>query len=50
VWVLVPAVPEWRYLAEGEQLPWYPAVRLMRQPKASGWQPVIERIARELQR
>lgn len=47
-WVLVPAVPEWRYRVEGETMPWYPSVRLMRQSGAGGWQPAIERVAREL--
>jgi Flp pilus assembly protein TadD len=45
---LVPAVPEWRYLLEGEDIPWYPSVRLIRQAGAGAWQPVIEQIAREL--
>ena len=31
VWVLVPARPGWRYLLEGERLPWYPSARLWRQ-------------------
>ena len=29
-WVLVPSVPSWRYLWEGERMPWYPAVRVFR--------------------
>ena len=48
VWVLVPALPEWRYLVEGEGMPWYPSVRLMRRSGAGGWQPAIEQVAREL--
>ncbi len=29
--VLTPRIPEWRYLAAGATMPWYPAVRLIRQ-------------------
>lgn len=47
-WVMVPAMPEWRYLAQGEAMPWYPAVRLFRQQQPGDWRPVIERVAAEL--
>jgi hypothetical protein len=50
VWVLVPAVPEWRYQLSGEDLPWYPAARLFRQVAAGQWAEVCERIAAELAR
>lgn len=43
-YVMVPSVPEWRYGAAGEAMPWYPAVRLFRQAVAGDWQPVIERV------
>jgi len=42
--VMVPAVAEWRYGARGESMPWYPSVRLFRQPLAGDWQPVLERV------
>lgn len=45
VWVMVPAVAEWRYLQSGERLPWYPAVRLFRQTSPGEWEPVIDQIA-----
>ena len=45
VWVMVPAVAEWRYLQSGERLPWYPAVRLFRQTTPGEWAPVIEQLA-----
>ena len=47
-WVLVPAVAEWRYLESGSEIPWYPALRLFRQPGPGAWNDVIERIRAEL--
>lgn len=44
-WVLVPAVPEWRYLREGERMPWYPSVRLFRQERVGEWGEAIGRVA-----
>jgi Tfp pilus assembly protein PilF len=50
VWVLTPRAPAWRYLMEGERLPWYPSARLFRQRDASGWSEVLERVSTELER
>jgi Flp pilus assembly protein TadD len=47
-WVMVPVVPEWRYLLKGERLPWYPSLRLFRQAEAGQWRPTVERIIPEL--
>lgn len=48
VWVLVPARPGWRYLLEGERLPWYPSARLWRQAEIHDWDPVLARIAQAI--
>lgn len=48
VWVMVPAVAEWRYLQSGDTMPWYPSVRLFRQSRADDWKPVIDSITTEL--
>lgn len=50
VWVLVPTTAEWRYLAEGDRMPWYPSARLFRQPCPGDWRTVIERVCAELER
>lgn len=49
VWGLLPAVPDWRWLLERDDSPWYASVRLFRQPLQGKWQPVIERVAQALQ-
>jgi Flp pilus assembly protein TadD len=46
--VMVPHVAEWRYGADGETMPWYGSVRLIRQGHERDWGPVIERIAAEV--
>lgn len=51
-WVLTPDKPAWRYLIEGETVPWYESIKLYRQAKGaqalhldpSGWKSVLERI------
>ncbi|MEA3153945.1 MAG: hypothetical protein QOK44_1534 [Betaproteobacteria bacterium] len=48
VWLLLPFVPDWRWLAEREDSPWYPGMRLFRQTEFGNWSSVIERVAREL--
>jgi hypothetical protein len=50
VWVMVSALPEWRYLRSGVAMPWYPAMKLFRQPSLGDWGPVIERITAEIAR
>jgi tetratricopeptide (TPR) repeat protein len=40
--VLTPSLPEWRYLRAGATSPWYPSVRLLRQPERDRWDGVIE--------
>jgi tetratricopeptide (TPR) repeat protein len=47
-WVLVPFVPDWRWLREREDSPWYPTIRLFRQAEHLKWEPVLARVAQEL--
>jgi ADP-heptose:LPS heptosyltransferase len=48
VWVLLPAVPDWRWLLDREDSPWYPTMRLFRQKTPVDWKPVFERMEAEL--
>ncbi|PMS21650.1 glycosyltransferase [Trinickia dabaoshanensis] len=47
-WVLLPFAPDWRWLLERDDSPWYPSARLFRQRRAGDWAPVIERVAAAL--
>ncbi|WP_425495584.1 glycosyl transferase family 8 [Pandoraea terrigena] len=49
VWVLLPFVPDWRWLLDRDDSPWYPGMRLFRQTAHAQWQPVVERMAQALQ-
>jgi hypothetical protein len=49
-YVLVPWWPGWRYLFEGEEMPWYPSARLVRQEQPNDWSVPIARLAAELAR
>ena len=50
VWTLISYVPDWRWLLGREDSPWYPTMRLFRQPGMGEWGPVIEKVAEELKR
>jgi tetratricopeptide (TPR) repeat protein len=50
VWVLAPAVAEWRYGQSGEAMVWYPSARLFRQPAPGDWRSVVEHVAAELEK
>ncbi|MFB9127674.1 glycosyltransferase family 9 protein, partial [Paraburkholderia dipogonis] len=47
-WVMLPSVPDWRWLLERPDTPWYPHTRLFRQGTRGNWSEVITRIAAEL--
>ncbi|HEX4793403.1 MAG TPA: tetratricopeptide repeat-containing glycosyltransferase family protein [Humisphaera sp.] len=48
-WVLIPFAPDWRWMTRRNNTPWYPTMRLFRQPRPGDWKTAIEQIARELQ-
>jgi hypothetical protein len=48
VWILLPVLPDWRWLLDREDSPWYPTAKLFRQGADRDWDPVIERVRRAL--
>jgi ADP-heptose:LPS heptosyltransferase len=49
-WVMLPKVPDWRWLLERTDTPWYPGMRLFRQQVRADWNDVVSHIAAELAR
>ena len=49
-WVMLPFSPDWRWLTEREDSPWYPTLRLFRQRTLSDWDEVIARVREALAR
>ncbi len=47
-WVMLPYASDWRWRQARADSPWYPTVRLFRQPHAGAWDAVVATIAREL--
>jgi tetratricopeptide (TPR) repeat protein len=50
VWVLLPFLPDFRWLLDREDSPWYPTARLFRQQVPGDWSWVISRVAIELKK
>jgi tetratricopeptide (TPR) repeat protein len=48
-WLLLPLVPDWRWLDQGDTNHWYPSFKLFRQVTKQNWDPVFEQVQRELQ-
>jgi hypothetical protein len=46
-WTLLPAPADWRW-GRGETTPWYPTMRLFRQPRAGDWDSVIASVTSAL--
>ena len=48
VWLILPAGADWRWAPERERSPWYPTLRLFRQPKPGDWGGAFQAVARKL--
>jgi ADP-heptose:LPS heptosyltransferase len=49
VWVLLPFTPDFRWLLDRPDSPWYPTARLFRQPRFGDWESVLARVQDELE-
>lgn len=49
-WTLLPHAPDWRWLTDRADTPWYPSMRLFRQPTARDWWAVFTELECELTR
>ncbi len=47
-WILLTAVPDWRWLLGREDSPWYPSARLFRQPTPGDWAAVVDAVVAAL--
>jgi tetratricopeptide (TPR) repeat protein len=47
-WILLPYVPDWRWLLDRDDNPWYPTVRLFRQTETREYESVLDRVRAEL--
>ena len=48
VWTLLCYSPDWRWMLEKNDTPWYPTMRLFRQSKPRDWVEVFNRVAKAL--
>jgi len=46
--ILLPFVPDWRWLLERNNSPWYPTVQLLRQKQRGDWKTAVDKIRTEL--
>ena len=47
-WLLLPFAPDWRWMLDRNDTPWYPATRLFRQSRLHDWSSVVSRVALDL--
>ena len=50
VWLMLPFLPEWRWLLARRDSPWYPSARLFRQPQLGDWDSVVVEVAQDVAR
>jgi len=48
IWILLPYFPDWRWLLDREDSPWYPTARLFRQSSNGDWDSVVARVKKEI--
>lgn len=48
-WILLPYTPDWRWLLDRDDSPWYPTVRLFRQSKTREYEDILDQVRAQLQ-
>lgn len=48
-WVVLKKVPDWRWMLDRNDSPWYPSMKLYRQKERDNWEEVFETIKKDLQ-
>ncbi len=48
VWILLPFAPDFRWMLDRDDSPWYPTARLFRCPAPDRWDAVVDAVARAL--
>lgn len=49
VWVLLPNVPDWRWMLDTSDTPWYPTMSLIRQRRRGDWEAPLRQVQVDLQ-
>jgi ADP-heptose:LPS heptosyltransferase len=50
VWVLLSFYPDWRWMLDRSDSPWYPTMKLFRQKELGNWDTVVDDIKQELEK
>ena len=50
VWTLLPYSPNWRWMLDRKDTPWYPTMKLFRQPAFGDWDTVMTKVSEELEK
>jgi tetratricopeptide (TPR) repeat protein len=48
-WLILQYLPDWRWLQRRDDTPWYPTMKLFRQPKRDNWEAPVAAMAAELE-
>ena len=48
IWILLPFAPDWRWMLQRTDSPWYPTMRLFRQKNWGDWNSVFQNVTEEL--
>jgi hypothetical protein len=50
VWLMLEKFADWRWMMDIADSPWYPTMRIFRQPESGNWRQVASEVARDLER